>query len=257
VIPPGALRALLGERRIDVTPLSPGAVHAQGEGRRLGFPVRKLEIGSSVATVRLELGKVPESGDGGALLCRALVELGGVDPRSPACQPGEVPLAASYSWQEGGGIAFEATALARRADLPAASLLVPPPSLPHLPAGLPGVPHGIFLSREALAALRTAPISLPQPRDPQIPGEGVVAVNQSDRLVYMLLDGVAIVAVPAFSAEYVIGPQRGRYLASFRTFLGEKILPPRPIEVPGRVVYGGPPDAGAPASDPARAEADH
>src|SRR5262249_50329248 len=62
VVPPGALRAVLGDRRMDVTPLPPGPPRPQGEGRRLGVPVRKVEIASSVASLRLELGKVPESG---------------------------------------------------------------------------------------------------------------------------------------------------------------------------------------------------
>jgi hypothetical protein len=246
VIPPGALRAVLGERRMDVTPLSIASPRAQGEGRRLGIPVRKVEIASSIATIRLELGKVTESGEGGALLCRALVELGGVDPRTPACQPGEVPLWASYAWQEGGGISFEVTTIAKRGDLAAAGLLVPPPLLPLLPTGLPGVPRGIFLAHATLASFRAAPLPLPAVRDPLVPGEGFMAVNQSDRLMYLLLDGVPILWVPAHGEQYVVGPQRGRYLAQWRTFLGEKVEPPQTIEMPTRLVHGGPVDGGAP-----------
>ena len=246
VIPPGALRVVLSEHRVDVTTLSTGAVRPQGEGKRLGVTVRKLELGSSVATVKLELGKVSEAGEGGMLLCRALVELGGVDPRTPVCQPGEVPLAASYAWQEGGGITFEVGALAKRTDLPASALLVPPPGVRHAPAGLPAVPQGIFLSRDELAAFRTAPLTLPPVRDPAVPGEGFVAVNQSDRPMYLLLDGVATVSVPPRAERYVIGPLRGRYVAQWRTFLGEKIAPPHPVEMPARIVYGSVADAGAP-----------
>jgi hypothetical protein len=249
VIPPGALRTVIGERRMDVTSLTPGLPRPQGEGRRLGVPVRKIEMASSVATLRFELGRVPESGEGGALLCRALVELGGIDPHTGVCQAGEVPLFASYAWQEGGGVTYEATAVARRPDLSAAALLVPPPSVPLLASGLPGVPRGIFLSREALAALRTAPLPLPVPRDPQVPGEGFVAVNQSDRLMYLLLDGVPVLWVPAHGEQYVIGPYRGRYLAQWRTFLGEKVAPPQPVEMPARLVHGGAADAGAPPAE--------
>ncbi len=246
VLPPGALRTALGERRIDVTPLSPGTIRLQGEGRRLGVAMRKIELGSSIATVRLELGKLPESGEGGALLCRMLVELGGVDPRTPVCQPGEVPLSAVYAWQEGGGISFEVGVVAKRADLNASALLVPPATLAPLPGGLPGVPHGIFLGREALAALRTAPLSLPPPRDASIPREGFVAANHSDRSMYLLLDGVPVVAVPPFAEQYVVGLQRGRYVAQWRTFLGEKVTAPQLTEIPARLHYGGTPDTGAP-----------
>lgn len=246
VLPPGALRTVLGERRIDVTPLSPGTIRSQGEGRRLGVGVRKIELGSSIATVRLELGKLPETGEGGALLCRTLVELGGVDPRTSVCQPGEVPLLAAYTWQEGGGISFEVSLLAKRSDLNASALLVPPAGLAHLPGGLPGVPHGIFLGREPLAALRTGPLPLPPARDASIPRDGFVAANHSDRLMYLLLDGVPAVAVPPFAEQYVIGPLRGRYIVQWRTFLGEKVTSPQPTEIPARLHYGGTPDTGAP-----------
>jgi hypothetical protein len=256
VVPPGALRPVLGERRMDVTPLTPSSPRPQGEGRRLGIAVRKVELGSSIATIRLELGKVPESGEGGALLCRALVELGGVDPRTSACQPGEVPLSAAYSWQEGGGITFEVSAVTKRTDLASAALLTPPPGLIHLSSGLPGVPRGIFLGRETLTAFRTAAITLPTPRDPQVPGEGFVAVNPSDRLMIFLLDSVPVLWVPAHGDQYVVGPHRGRYLGQWRSFLGEKVAPPQPVEIPGRFVHGGPVDGGAPLppdpSKPAR-----
>jgi hypothetical protein len=247
VVAPGTLRPLLGERRMDVTPLSIAAPRAQGDARRLGYPVRKVELASSVATVRLELGRVPEAGDGGALLCRALVELGGVDPRSPACQKDEVPLAASYAWQEGGGISFEVSVVSKRADLPSSSFLVPPPSAVPVASGLPAVANGIFLSREHLAALRSAPITLPAARDPAVPGEGFVAANHSERTMILSLDGIPTVWVAPFGEQYVIGPLRGRYLVQWRSFLGEKVGAPQLVEVPARLVNGGAVvDAGAP-----------
>lgn len=106
VIPTGALRTLLGERRVDVTPLAAGQVKAAGEGRRLGVAVRKVDSTAPLGTLRLELGKVTEVGEGGPLLCRAFVEMLGVDPKSAACVAGEVPLFASWTWQEGGGIGW-------------------------------------------------------------------------------------------------------------------------------------------------------
>jgi hypothetical protein len=249
-VPAGAMRALLGERRVDVSPLSPGTLQPQGDGKRLGLAVRKIELRSSVATVRLELAHVAEAGDGGPLLCRLLVELGGVDPRSPACLPGEVPLLASYAWQEGGGITFEVSALVKHVDTPASALLAPPPGVPYLVAGLPAVDNGIFLSREALAALRSAALpattSTTAARDPRAPGDGFVAANQSDRLMILSLDGIPVVWVPPYGEQFVVGPLRGRYVAQWRTFLGEKVAPAQPVEIPARLVYGGPVDGGAP-----------
>jgi hypothetical protein len=246
VIPPGALRTVIGERRVDVTPLAPGTIKPQGDGKRLGVSTRKIELGSSLGTLKLELGKVPEVGEGGVLLCRLLVEIDGVDPKTPACQPGEVPLNAAYAWQEGGGITFEVTLLTKRTDVALNLMLAPPPSAAYQPTGLPAVPHGIFLSKDELAAIRTGPLPLPPVTDTTAPGEGLLAVNHTDVLSYLLIDGVPVVAVPPASERYVIGPPRGRYVAEWRTFLGEKIAPPRPVELPARLTHGGAPDAGAP-----------
>jgi hypothetical protein len=246
VIPPGALRAVLGERRVDVMPLAVSAPKAQGEGKCLGVATRKVEVSSPLATLKLELGKVAEAGEGGALLCRALVEIAGVDPKTPACQPGEVPLSAAYAWQQGGGITFEITALTKRTDLSTNNLLTPPPGASRSAAGLPAVPHGIFLSRDEIAAFRTGKLDLPPPADPAAPGEGFLAVNHADMLMYLLVDGIPVVAVPAASERYVIGPPRGRYVFQWRTFLGEKVDPPQTVELPARVIHGGNPDAGAP-----------
>ncbi len=244
VIPPGALRTLLGERRVDVTPLSVGTRKPAGEGKRLGVPSRKLELSSSLGTLRLELGKLSEVGEGGALLCRALVEIAGIDPRSPACKAGEVPLSAAFSWQEGGGIDFEVGSLTKRSDLSTNSLLTPPPGASFEPTNLPQVPYGIFLSKDELAALRSTPLPLGPSTDPAAPGEGFVAQNHTDALMYLLIDGIAVVAVPPASERYVIGPVRGRYNVQWRTFLGEKIEPPKIVEMPARLVYGTSPDAG-------------
>jgi hypothetical protein len=245
VIPPGALRTTIGERRVDVTPLSLGTARSAGEGARLGAPLRRIEIGAGLGTLRLELGKVPEAGDGGAVLCRAVVEILGVDPRTPECQPGEVPILAEYAWQEGGGVSLEVTSIVRRTDLASSDLLVPPPGAKLAPAGLPVAPGGIFLTREELAAFRTGPIALPSPPAPSAPGEGFIAVNQTDTLYYFLVDGVPVVAVPPLSERYVVGTDRGRYMVQWRTFLGETIEPARAVEMPARLVLGGA-DAGAP-----------
>ena len=254
VIQPGALRTVVGERRVDVTPLATGTVKAQGEGKRLGLVTRKVELVSSLGTLKLELGKSPEVGDGGPLLCRVLVEIDGIDPKSPVCQPGEVPLYASYTWsgadaaKPGNGVSFEVTAWTKRTDVALNGMLTPPPGAAFAATGLPAVPHGIFLSKDELTAFRSGPLPLPPSTDATAPGEGFVAANHSDTLYYLLLDGVPIVAVPPGSDRYVIGPVRGHYVAQWRTFLGEKVQATQLVDMPTRLVMGqgGAADAGAP-----------
>ena len=190
---------------------------------------------------------MPEAGEGGALLCRAFVEVLGVDPKSSACQPGEIPLFAAWSWQEGGGISWEATAITKRTDFLPGDFVLPPAGAQFAPAGLPIAPGGVFLSREELAAFRSGPVNdLPAPTDPGVPGEGFIAANQTDMLLYLLIDGAPVALVPPLSERYVIGPQRGRYVVQWRTFLGEKVLEPEQVEMPARISIGGTPDAGAP-----------
>lgn len=249
VVPPGAIRTVLGERRVDVTPLSSGTMKALGDGKRLGLATRKVEVVSPLGSVKLELGKTNEAGEGGALLCRTLIEIIGVDPRSSVCIAGEVPLSAAYNWQEGGGIDFEVTSLSKRTDVPTNEVLVPPPGATYQPSGLPQSPAGIFLSRDEVAAFRSAPLQLPPIEDPRVPGEGFVAVNETDILAYFFLDGVPVVAVPPSEQRYVIGTARGRYVTQWRTFLGDRIGPAKTVEFPARVTFGEPKDKDAGAED--------
>jgi hypothetical protein len=243
VVPPGAMRTVLGERRVDVTPLLTGTTKSLGEGKRLGLATRKVEVLSTLGSVKLELGKTTDVGEGGALLCRTLVEIVGVDPRSPVCVAGEVPLAASYAWQEGGGIELEVTSLSKRTDIATNDMLVPPPGAAYKPSGLPQSPAGVFLSRDEVAAFRSAPLALPPVEDSRAPGEGFVAVNETDTLAYFFLDGVPVVAVPPSEQRYVIGTVRGRYVTQWRTFLGDRIGPAKTVELPARLTFGEPNDA--------------
>ncbi|HRI64916.1 MAG TPA: hypothetical protein PK156_11770 [Polyangium sp.] len=249
VVPPGAIRTVLGERRVDVTPMSSGTMKVMGDGKRLGLATRKVEVTSPLGSVKLEFGKSNDAGEGGALLCRMLVELVGVDPRSSVCVAGEVPLSAAYSWQEGGGLDFEVTSLSKRTDIPTNEMLVPPPGAMYQATGLPQAPAAIFLSREEVAAFRSAPLQLPPIEDPKAPGEGFIAVNETDMLAYFFLDGVPIVAVPPSEQRYVIGTARGRYVTQWRTFLGDRIGPAKTVELPARLTFGEAKDKDAGAPD--------
>ena len=56
VVPPGAMRTVLGERRVDVTPMSSGTMKPMGDGKRLGLATRKVEVTSPLGSVKLEFG---------------------------------------------------------------------------------------------------------------------------------------------------------------------------------------------------------
>lgn len=254
LLPAGALRTLLGERRVDVMPLSQGSLKRTGDGqKRLSLPTKKVELTGPLGGVTLEIASVPEAGEGGSLLCRTLVELAGIDPKTPACASQEVVLSARYAWQGGGGLAFEVSALEKRSDLAPAVMVVPPTGAAYNRSGLPGVAGLVFLSRNDVVAFRTGPNrALGPPTDAKAPGEGLVADNRSDQLLYVLLDGVPVVTVPPLTERYVIGTTRAEYHVQFRSFLGDVRGPVELVAMPARVTYptavetsdAGAPDAG-------------
>src|SRR6202034_1788086 len=99
VAAPGALRALLGERRLDVAPASPAEVTHNGEGpKRFGRPTHKVEVATRAAKGSFEIGHLGDLGDGGTLLCRSLLELMGAPAGTPLCSDGDLPLHAELRW---------------------------------------------------------------------------------------------------------------------------------------------------------------
>lgn len=246
--PPGALRALFGDRRLDVLPLVAGQVTARGAApvrAPSAVRARRVEVTSKTGTLVLDLAHVPESGLGAALLCRTMVELVAVDPISTVCAPEELPVRAQLTWPSGGGISFELGELPKKADVPLADVLTPPPAASLAPRTVPEQ-QPVLLGREELAAFRTRTIDLPAP--PRgAPTEGLVAHNATDGLRYLTVDGVPVAWVLPGADVMLPGFLRGRYLVGFRGFLGDAAEPPRTVELPARVGVGEPADAGAPA----------
>jgi len=234
VIPPGALRTTFGERRVDVTPLVAGTRVKTGAGKLLDLATRSVTLESALGRIRLEIASVPEAGAGGPLLCRALVEMAGIDPTSGECNTEEIVLFAAIDWKDGGGIDFEATSLERKGDLPPGEVLVPPPAAELSPEGLPEAPDGIYLTQTELAAFRNKPVLDIKP-GPGAPADGFLAENGRDYLMILWLDGVPVAGVAAQTQRYIVGPLKGRYVAQWRTFLGEQIEEPFTVEIPALI----------------------
>lgn len=247
----GALRTVFGERRADVTPLSPAQIDKDDakaklpkvEGLPDGLAARELHLESSFGTLVLSLATLPEAGRGGAPLCRIFVELAGMEPTSAICKSTETPLRASFAWKEGGGFDVEAKAYTRRNDILPSDMAVPPPNAIYTADELPLVPVGVFLTKEELTAFRSKP--LPVPLAPEAPKEGFFAFNETDFLQYLLLDGVPVVAVPPHDKRFLVGPLQGSYMAQWRTFLGDRIEPAAPVNLPGVLRIGKRPDVDA------------
>lgn len=235
VLSVGSLRAVLDEARVDVMPVVVGTVTKGAASKRLGEPTRSITIESPVAKVQLDIASVPEASIGGPLLCRTLLEIAGVDPASPECKADEVVLAARFDFASGGGIDFEATALMKRTDMPAADASCPPTGSSYEATGLPDPSEGVFLVPAELEGFRSKSDPKVEPGT-NAPAEGIIVDNALDRRVYFALDGVllALVPPPPQSTRYVLGMPKGRYTGEWRTFFGEIIQAPHEIILPGR-----------------------
>jgi hypothetical protein len=243
VIEAGALRALVGERRLDVAPLSPAEVTTPGEGaRRLNLRTRRVDVATRAAKTTLELAAFAGAGDGGALLCRFLLDLMGAPPSTAACATDEVPLHAELRWTTQGSMVFDLTSITRRSDLPVADLATPPPTASFLAQPVPASGGEVLLPRAELAAFRTAAVDVPPagPRDaqPPPPAEGLVLVNASDELKVAWVDGAPVAWVAPGARVALPSLLRGRYTVQWRTFLGDSWDAPEPVVVPGESASG-------------------
>jgi len=255
----GSLRALLGEGLFDVAPSSVAEVTARGDGtRRLGRATRRMEVTTRAARATFELARVPEVGDGGALLCRMFLDLMSAGPATPACGDGDLPLHVELRWSaqpsEGPGgrrrtagvSVFDATSIVRRTDVPPAQFLTPPPTAAFVPTGEPARGSHLFLARADLAALRIGGGETGSGH----PGEGPAAVlslhNSTDELRYVWLDGVPLAWLAPGGRLDVSGVPHARATVQWRTFLGDAIDATQTVSLPAMVDALAPP--GSPVS---------
>ena len=256
VIPSGALRALLDERRVDTSPLVAGRTDKEQPGRPyFGFPTRSVGVSTPWGKLDLVQARTSNAGSGGVLFCRLLLELIGARPDSPVCEEGRVPVRASYAWKDGGKVVLEVSTLMIRPDFQPTMFMIPPSRATFTDVGLPPDATGLFLTREQMEAFRSRPIEPATRSDREskgAPGEGFFAVNRTDALRFLCIDGVPVTWVPAHGEQYVIGSRPGKYTAQWRSFLGTSIEPPTEVLIPARIVLGEEPEeAGAPEVDAA------
>jgi hypothetical protein len=240
---PGSLRALFGERRLDVAPISPAGITPRGDGaRRIGIRTRHVDVSTRAASGAFEIGKLEGAGEGGILLCRLLLDLMNAPPATAICGVDDVPVHVELRWTSRGSLVFELTGALRRAEFPTSTLLVPPHGATFAQAPWPVSGVAPMLSTAELAALRTSDVDVAA--SPGSTGDALVLVNATDELRLLFVDGVAAAwAAPGARGE-LRGLHRGRYIAQWRTFFGDSIETAVTQAVPGTVQVGAVPDAG-------------
>jgi hypothetical protein len=241
VLPPGAVRTLFGERRVDAVPLVRPQTSAKSEGaHRLGLATKKWDLATRTGKLSLEQAHVAAAGEGGPLLCRMLAEIIAIDPLHAPCSAEDVPVRAQYTWPEGGSIAFEVVGIADKVDFSAALFfLVPPQGGEFTPTSLPPSGPGVFLTKDELSAFRLRPLEGLAPHTLGSPDEGLVLHNGTDAVRYAFLDTIPLAWVPPNHDQAVTGLPRGRYVLQWRTFLGDSVDAANIVDVPARVAIGG------------------
>jgi hypothetical protein len=243
VAEPGAMRALFGERRLDVAPVSPGEVSGSGEGaRRLNNRTRRVELSTRAAKATFEIAAFKDAGDGGALVCRLLLDLMGGPPAASPCGNDEVPLHAELRWTTQGVLAFDVTDITRHTDFGVQDLAAPP-AADGFVRGAPPVPMGeAMLAKADLTALRNGPIDVPLARGadagPPPPDAGLLLANATDGLRVAWLDGVPVAWVAPGGSVLLPSLVRGRYALQWRSFLGDAWDALQVVGVPGRADLG-------------------
>lgn len=240
VVEPGALRALLGERRLDVAPQSPVQSTLAGDGaRRLNVRTRRVEMATRAGKATLELGAFRDAGDGGSLVCRFLLDLMGGSPAGSPCASDELPLHAEIRWSTQGTLVVDAVGVSRRADLAVADLAAPPPSTWFAMGPPPGADGDVLLPRGELAAIHSAPVDVPPAHaaDGGVPPpeSGLFLVNLGDVPRVAWIDGVAAAWVGPGGRIMLPSLLRGRYVFQWRSPLGDGWEPPQTVTAPGRV----------------------
>lgn len=233
-VPPGALRALLGERRFDVAPIAPAEIALkEDQGKRIGVKTRRADVATRAAKATFEIGRLPDLGDSGVLLCRLLLDLMNAPPQAPLCGDGELPMRADIHWTTKGGLTFELTGLLKKAD--PAVIAVPPASAAFTSAPFPvsGV-QPLFAQTELLQFRNPDPTGAPPAPD------GLAVVNASDELRMLFVDGVPVAWAAPNARDTLRGIPRGRYVTQWRTFLGDGVDLPLTQTVPMTTI----PDAG-------------
>jgi hypothetical protein len=244
VLPVGAVRTLLGERRIDAIPLVRPLSSSRSDGvRRAGYPTHKWDVATRSGKMTLETARIANAGDSGNLLCRFLSEIIALDPAFAPCNSDEVPLRAQFTWPRGGGVTFEVHALSEKAELTPNLLLVPPATTDFVPGNAPPDAGGIFLTSDELAAFRTRPTDV-APLAAGAPRDGLLVHNGSDIARYVFVDAIPVAWVDPNRDQLILGPPRGRYQLQWRTFLGESSDPPLTVDLPARVTIGASLDGG-------------
>ena len=202
MLAPGSLRALFAERRADVSPLSLAEVAQRGEGAtRLGYRTRKVEVQGRAGRGVFEVVRLADLGDGGALFVRALLNLMSVAPQTMVVAADELPLHGELHWPSRGALFFDVTSIAKRNDLGASAMAVPPSFAAFTMGPLPPTAGEVRVDAKDLSGIHaTTPES-----------GSLVLMNAHETPRFAWIDGAPIAWVAPEGRVELASLPRGRY----------------------------------------------
>jgi hypothetical protein len=245
VIPSGAFRAVLAERRIDVMPLGPTHLASLADGTHLGRTTTRTRVTTAWGTLDIDQmtvamqskgaapiradargdaieGEILSNEPGGEPLCRMLLELVAADRAlgGAPCNPLMIPLRAEISFAVGGGISFEATSV-REGAIARSEVAFPPAASRLSNEPLPDA-KGFVSANDVLHSLRAK-------------GEPATleVSNKTPSPRWLFVDGVPVALIPG-GADRPLSLRASRYVVEWRTPLGEIIERATEVEAPGR-----------------------
>jgi hypothetical protein len=167
-------------------------------------------------------------------------------PGTPLCTLDELPVRAELRWTTYGALVFELTGALKRTDIPVSTFLVPPSTASFAAAPLLASGATPLLTPQELGALRTGDVDVPAARiSVGVNGDALAIVNSSVELRVLYLDGVPVAWVAPNGRGELHGLHRGRYVAQWRTFLGDVTDTALTQTVPGTAQVANTADAGA------------
>lgn len=175
VVPPGALRAVFADRRVDRTPFVEPQSVSEKQGNRLGKDTSIRTLKTPIGKVVLESVDVKELPYAGPLLCSTLLELARVRGTPSVCGMGQLPVHFEINWANGETFVLSVLSWGAVSDLLLDHFRTPP-DLPIFKRGeLP--PFGdFFFDQQALSSMLplTKEKAAPVPPSPAPPAEGAL-----------------------------------------------------------------------------------
>jgi hypothetical protein len=231
VLPTGTLRALLRERRVDVTPILAIEPTRQKTQRRFGFSTDEFRFQNERGRLTLHLSSTPDAGRGGVLLCRLLLELLAISPETQACAADTLPTWARFDFAGSGALIFVVDSFATRHD--DLRRLEIPPAAAALSDGLPEPPERVVKADTLLRFARSGELVRTRLR------------NSTPYVLLALFDGLPLAVVTPNASRQQVDLALGSYLLSWRTFFGEDVGHSQNVPLSrDSVLTPGTPDAG-------------